>query len=183
MSMLVHIADARDEASIRRAGIRAALGAGTRGEGVYLMPVLPNYFVSHQWLRELKRRGARTMIAVYVRIPDDEPVYVGHYNSEPLLMTASGAAGLVMHAPDARGYELFVPRKIGASEVHAVRGVNDVVGWRYHPDAHGRPPCGCPVCNPKGQIRSRKLRDAYESSFEHESGEDVEDTSSDENDD
>jgi hypothetical protein len=46
---------------------------------VWSFPVTPNYAVSHQWLRELKREDAKTLIAVVFRIDDDEPVFVRHY--------------------------------------------------------------------------------------------------------
>ena len=51
MPLLVHIASEKDIGSIRRAGIRIGQGRN----GLYAMPVLRNFMVSHQWLRELKR--------------------------------------------------------------------------------------------------------------------------------
>jgi hypothetical protein len=36
--------------------------------------------------------------------------------------------------------------------------MNQVTGWRYMPDAHGTPPCGCPVCNPRGAYGAAKIR-------------------------
>ena len=166
MVMLVHIADARRSRAIERSGL--APSRRRRGEawGVYAMPVLPSFFASHQWLRELKRRGARTMVAIYFRVPDREPVVVGHYNQGHTAMTAARAAGLIMHTSDCRGYELIVPRKIEARAIHAVREVPQVVGWRYFPDAHGRPVCGCAVCVPRGSIKSRRLREAFELSMD-----------------
>jgi hypothetical protein len=50
--MLVHIANEDETASIRRSGIRI----GKFRDGVYAMPVLENFVVSNQWLRELRRR-------------------------------------------------------------------------------------------------------------------------------
>lgn len=165
MSLFVHIGDARARQSFRRAGLRVARYAGSKAAGVFAMPVLPNYFVSHQWLREAKRRGVKEMVGVYFRIPDREPVIVGHYNSAHVPMTAARAQRLLMDTPDPRGYEVIVPRPIEAREVHAIRAVSRVVGWRYYPDAHGKPVCGCPVCVPKGAIKSRRLREAYELSL------------------
>jgi hypothetical protein len=79
MAMFVHIADGRVASSLRRTGIRLPPEHPRRPSGVFAMPILQSYFVSHQWLRELKRRGARTLIGVYFRIPDGEPVIVGHF--------------------------------------------------------------------------------------------------------
>ena len=39
---------------------------------------------------------------------------------------------------------------------------------RYYPDAHGKYVCGCPVCVPPGSIKSRKLRQALETSMNPE---------------
>ncbi len=57
-----------------------------------------------------------------------------------------------------------MPRKIEAREISAIRPVNRVVGWRFYPDSHGKEACGCPACS-KGQIRSRRLREAFEAAF------------------
>ncbi len=164
MAMFVHLADARQQRSIERSGIRPAGRRGAPGWAVYGMPVLANYFVSHQWLRELKRRGAKTIVAVHFRLPDEEPVVVGYFNVPHEAMTAAAAVRRVMDTADARGYEILVPRKVEPSEIHAIRPANQVVGWRYYPGAHGQRICGCPVCVPRGSIRSRRLRDAFEAS-------------------
>lgn len=128
------------------------------------MPVVQDYYASHQWLRELKRSGARTLIGVYFRIPDQELVIVGHYRAAHAPMTAATAARLIMRLSDPRGYEVIIPRAIEPGEIHALRAVNRVVGWRYYPDAKGERPCGCRVCT-RGDIKSRKLREAYEAAF------------------
>jgi hypothetical protein len=166
--MFVHIADARKQRSLERSGIIPAGRKAQPGWGVYAMPVLPNYFTSHQWLRELKRRGCKTMVGVHFRIPDREAVVVGHYNKAHAAMSAARAVRVIMEAPDPRGYEVLIPRKITPAEVHAVRSVSQVVGWRYYPDAHGKYLCGCPVCVPPGSIKSRKLREAFETSMNPE---------------
>jgi hypothetical protein len=163
--MFVHIGDARARKSFRRGGLRVARSAGSKASGVFAMPVLPDYFVSHQWLREAKRGGVKEMIGVYFRIPDQEPVVVGHYNSAHLPMTAARAVRLLMDAADPRGYEVIVPRSVEPHEIHAVRAISRVVGWRYYPDAHGKHVCGCPVCVPRGAIKSRRLREVFEASL------------------
>jgi hypothetical protein len=164
MPILVHIADARDARKIERSGIVPSRWRQPERRGVYAMPVLPSYFVSHQWVRELKRRGLRTMIGIYFRVPDREAVLVGHYGRQHTPMSASRAVRVIMEAADARGYEILLPRKIEAKELHAIRPVNRVVGWRFYPDAHGKQVCGCPACS-KGVIKSRRLREAYEAAF------------------
>jgi len=165
MAMFVHIADARKQRSLERGGIVPRGRRRERGWGVYAMPVLPDYFLSHQWVRELKRSGAKTMIGVHFRVPDRELVVVGHYNAAHLEMTAARAARVIREATDARGYEVVIPRKVEPTEIHAVRAVNQIVGWRYYPDSHGKYLCGCPVCVPRGSIKGRKVRDKFEAAM------------------
>jgi len=171
--MLVHIADARDKRALDRAGIVPWHRRRGAGWGVYAMPVLPNYFISHQWLRELKRRGMRTLVGVYFRLSSREPVVVGHYNGSHAPMTLGSAIRIITDAADARGYELIVPRKVKATEIHSIRPVSQIAGWRYYPGAHGKPVCGCPVCVPLGTMKSRRLRDAFERSMNPEPDEPI----------
>jgi hypothetical protein len=117
--LLVHITNEDETESVRRSGIKI----GKYREGVYAMPVLPNFIVSNQWLRELKRRvsGSRTLSAIHFRIPDTETVYMGHYSQEHVELTAAEAAGAIMHAEDPLGMEIIIPRAIEAKEIHEIR--------------------------------------------------------------
>lgn len=156
MTLLVHLTPAKHVRRIRRAGI-AAVSVGRSGEtGVYCMPVLPSYTLTHQWLRELRRWGPRGFVAVHFRVPDDEEVTVGHYGRAPQRLTAAEASGLIRALDDPRGHEIFVPRAIARSELHRVRRVRQVTGWRYRPDAHGTPPC--PYCIIPGEYGAARLR-------------------------
>ncbi|WP_436495726.1 hypothetical protein [Actinokineospora sp. HUAS TT18] len=156
--LLVHLTDARSTAAIRRGGIRTSWHRWVTDRGVFCMPVLPSYVLTHQWGRELRRRGYRSTVAVRFRVPDDEPVTVSHFTRAPVAMTAAEAAALIRAHPDPRGYEVFLPRPVRAAEIHDVRHVNKVTGWRYLPDAHGRPPCPCPCCLGRGEYGARKIR-------------------------
>jgi hypothetical protein len=166
MTMFVHIADERDRASIRRNGLRLPKRRWRQVEGdvfkygVFALPVVADFMLSHQWLRELKARRHRTAVGIYFRIHDDERVWVGRYNAAKASMTAAEAANH-LHSERALGLEVIIPRAISASEVHAVRDLPQVVGWRYMPNARDRTPCGCSFCQ-RGKIKSRKLRDAYD---------------------
>src|SRR3981189_743388 len=86
--MPVHITNDDETESVRRSGIKI----GKYRDGVYAMPVLSNFIVSNQWLRELKRRvsGSRTLSAIHFRIPDTETVYMGHCSPEHVEGTAGG---------------------------------------------------------------------------------------------
>ena len=165
MAMFVHLTPEKNLKAILRSGITAlrkkprhrlpAWGPFEHG-GVYATPVTRNFYVSHQWLRELKRGGQRTVCAVYFRIPDYEWVWVGHYNQNHRVMPAAEAAALMTSSESWEGYEVIIPRKVLRSEIHRTRQLPQVIGWRYMPGAHKLSTCMCIVCNPPGTINSRK---------------------------
>jgi hypothetical protein len=156
MVSFLHIADKNDEESIVRNGIRSAKRkAGPRG--VYAVPVVPSYATTHQWARELKRSGVRTLICVQFRIPNDECVLVGKYNGEKLAMTASEAASAFLKHTDPMGLEVIVPRRIMPKEITRTHLAPRITGWRYYPDAKGKKPfCQCKFCN-RGEMRAQRL--------------------------
>ncbi len=161
MAMLVHLTPEKNLASIRRTGLKTTTGPSGYPDGVFAQAVTPNFFVSHQWLRELKRGGQRTLCAVYFRVPDDEAVWIGHYNQAPVQVSAAEAVGIMLHATNTLGYQIYIPRKITAKEINRLVHLPQTVGWRYFPDAHGQPPCGCPICLRKGEIKSRSIREQW----------------------
>jgi len=156
--MFVHLAPESRTALIRRNGISRLRrpSAGHPG-GIFAMPVTPNFFVSHQWLRELKRRGRGPIAGVYFRIPDDQPVWVGHYHHAHQEMSAAEAVAIMLQAENREGFEVVIPRRIEAKEIHRVRVLPQVVGWRYYPTAKGNRPCTCWLCT-RGEYGARRLR-------------------------
>ena len=160
--MFVHLAPSSAAVAIRRNGINRLRKVRVPAPGIYAMPVVRNFLVSHQWLRELKRWNAGPIIGVYFRIPDEQPVWVAHYRNAHLQMKAAEATGVIMHAESPEGFEVIIPRKIAPSEIHKIRTLSQVVGWRYFPGSHGKKPCGCPYCQ-RGQYGAKKLRKSYES--------------------
>jgi hypothetical protein len=164
MALYLHLAPARERRHIEQAGIRAH-PALPNMRGVFAMPVVPNYFHTHQWMRELRKWRALPMIGIYVRIPDDEIVWAGRYNSTHQAMTAAEAASHMMRGDDeALGFEVVVPRHIPPAAIQRIRHMPRVVGWRHYPGAQGKRPCGCPACAVRGEIKTRRLREAYERS-------------------
>lgn len=191
MPVFVHLTSQKNLPAIRRGGIRPP----RRGWNsfVYAMPVTRNFYVSHQWLRELKRHGAGTVIGVYFRIPDEEPVEVGHYGSPHVEMTAAQAVALLMAAEkrtpsvareadeaakrrrrhgrrpsiptSPEGFEVLIPRAIDRGEIIRVKALPQVVGWRYRPGANGTPPCAC-ICCERGTFGIGRLRRAVEAAEE-----------------
>ncbi|MGC5022294.1 HEAT repeat domain-containing protein [Micromonospora sp. DT47] len=126
------------------------------------MPVLASHTLTHQWTRELRRRQAGPLMAVDLRLDDDEPVTVGHYAGTPRRLTAAQAAAEIRQLDDPRGHEVFVPRAITAKEVRRVRAVRQGIGWRYLPDAHGQRPCACPRCLGRGDYGAARIRARYD---------------------
>jgi hypothetical protein len=100
-------------------------------------------------------------MAVNFRIDSQERVQVGHYGTKAQQMALAQAIHCLMTVDDPQGYEIVIPRSILPTEIHSVRYVRPVVGWRYMPHAHGKPFCTCPSCIPPGQIKGRKLRAYY----------------------
>jgi hypothetical protein len=159
MAMFVHLAPEKRVPLIKRNGIRRLRRAsGDFPGGVFAVPVTRNFYVSHQWLRELKRQNQAVIIGVYFRIPDDEQVWVGHYGQAHRWMSAAEAVCEFMHAEDAYGWEVIIPRPIEAKELHRTRELKQVIGWRYSPQAKGKPPsCTCRFCI-RGDYGANRLR-------------------------
>jgi hypothetical protein len=158
MPNLVHITSQRHAARLLRGGIAARSRGWAGDRGVYTMAVLPDFTLTHQWVRELRRWQPGVLVAVDLRIPDGEPVTAGRYGREPQRLTAAGAVGHLRGLADPRGYEIFVPRSIRPSEVRRIRALPQGVGWRHLPDAHGRRPCTCPRCLQPGTPGSARVR-------------------------
>lgn len=155
---LVHITPERNARRIARSGVAARSRDWSANRGVYCMPVLESFSQTHQWVRELRRWHPGILVAVRLRIPDEEPVTVGRYGTQPRSVTAAQAVALIRDLPDPRGFEIFIPRPISAAEVRHVRRIPQGVGWRYRPDAHGRRPCPCPACLQPGTQGAARLR-------------------------
>lgn len=108
MAMFVHLSFESAIPRLRRDGInRSRRASSDIPRGVFAVPVTRNFLISHQWLRELKRRSGGMMAALYFRIPDDEVVWVGHYNQAHRRMSAAEAIAVFMIAEK--------PRRMGSN--------------------------------------------------------------------
>jgi hypothetical protein len=159
MAMFVHLAPESLVARIRRNGIaRLRKPVGTLPSGVFAVPVTRNFYASHQWLRELKRKNKGPIAGIYFRIPDNQHVWVGHYGRAHRWLSAAEAVAHFMVAEDPLGWEVVIPRRIEANEIHHARVIPQVIGWRYFPKAKGKAPfCACKFCT-RGEYGSAKLR-------------------------
>lgn len=162
--LLVHIAPEPVAKRIKRSGI-AARRLDQPYDGcdrlVWAFPVMDSFTLTYQWVRELKRAGARTLVAVTFRIPDDEQVFAHRYNAEPQLLTAAEAVAAIRAMEDPRGGQIVIPRRIDAGEIVRIRPLPRAFGWRYFPDvkAADRRPCDCLMCAPRGEVKARRYRD------------------------
>ncbi len=163
MPRLVHIAPEADAAKIRRNGIRARREKDWidgHDKFVWAFPVLESYTLTHQWMRELKRRGFTTLTAFTIKIPDKELVFVRHFSQAPCITSAVEAVHTIRSVEDPRGYEIIIPRRIAPSEIVAARTLPRAIGWRYYPDAKNQPmkTCDCPYCLPRGEVKAARYR-------------------------
>jgi hypothetical protein len=161
MAQFIHLTDERLARRIEKTGVKPSKNWNSTAKYVFATPVLKDFMVSHQWLRELKRWGVRTIAAVQFRIPDDEPVRVGHFGQDALETTAVGAVRVFRQHQSGLGLEVMISRRIQPEELVRIYVPTQIVGWRFSPTAKGRKPCGCPYCA-RGEIKSRKRREAYE---------------------
>jgi hypothetical protein len=171
MTTFVHIADERDTPAIRRNGLALPKTRYRDAEnerykwGVFALPVVEDFMLSHQWIRELKRRGHRTASGIYFRVADAELVWAGLYNQNKVQVTAAEAAAR-LRTEKLLGYEVIIPRAIVASEIVAIRTLPHV-GWRFFPAAKGSPPrCLCRFCQ-RGDMKSRRLRQRLDPNGEY----------------
>jgi hypothetical protein len=161
MALFVHLTCHKHAKTILRNGINRLRTHPTCGRVVFAMPVTRNFYVSHQWLRELKRRSRGAIVGIYFRIPDDETVWIGHYKQAHRQMMAAEAAAAVHDTGDtAEGFEVLIPRRITAKEIHRVKTLPQVIGWRYYPNSHGKHPCGCSFCQ-RGEYGARRVRKKF----------------------
>lgn len=137
MPTFVHICQDSDVKRIKRAGILVQ----KRRRGVYAMPVTPDFYVSHQWARELRRWRPGPLAALYMRIPGNTPVLYGHYLGPHTDGTADSAAAALMKGDVKLGFEAIILADIPAAAILRARQIRPITGWRYYPTAKGRAPC------------------------------------------
>lgn len=157
MSQFIHLADAKLTGRIAKTGI---LAADTRIDGIrgfYCTPVSLDFYRTHQWLRELKRRGIKTFQAVQFELTPNTLVWIGRYNGEHVKVTAADAAKIFHQHQDGLGLEVIVPKSVSNTSIKRIYTPPQVTGWRFKPEAKGEKPfCGCRYCN-RGEINAYRV--------------------------
>jgi hypothetical protein len=151
VASFIHIADANNRRLIEKNGIKAGRS------GVYCTPVIKDFSVTHQWSRELKRKGVKSLLCFQFRIPDEELVTVGMYNGDKMLMSAAESVATIASHTAPLGLEVIIKRRILPAEIARIYPAPKITGWRYYPGAKGKKPfCHCRYCN-RGEIRAQRL--------------------------
>jgi hypothetical protein len=160
MGLFVHLTTEDQAVKIKKNGIKTGkIHYDTVNKGVFCMPVISDFYSTHQWLREIKRFNFKNIIGIYFKIPDEEIVFGGHYNKEPIQKNATEATKEFMELEDKLGYQVIIPRKIKSNEIKSVKMLPQLIGWRYFPKSHEKKLCFCPACLIKGEYRSNKLKE------------------------
>jgi hypothetical protein len=124
------------------------------------MPVLNDFAVTYQWVRELRRWHRHRLLAVSFVLADDQPVLVGRYGQTHQRVLAAEAAPWVQAS--SLGAQVVVPRSVTRREISTIRELTQLVGWSEAPEPHLKSSCVCPGCLPAGAPDFlRKLRRAY----------------------
>jgi hypothetical protein len=157
MPQFIHLADSKAISRIERNGIATSRARIEGGRGVYCTPVCRDFFRTHQWLRELKRTGVKSIHAVQFFIPAAELVWVGRYNADHIKVKASEAVRIFEEHNDGLGLEILIPQRVSSSSIRRIYVPEQIIGWRYYPEAKGKPPfCGCRFCN-RGSINASRV--------------------------
>jgi len=175
VATLIHITKAENEKSIVNSGLKIGKYSG----GLYFMPRIQNFLISHQWARELKRSGVKNFIAVDFKIPGSEQVWFGKYNEGHSKLALNQAIKEFMAKEDQLGYEFFIERKVLSSEISNIRKISKPMGWRYEPNAHGKKPCPCPMCIQGGGFKTASLKEKRDVALSREEAKEILNSSND----
>lgn len=158
MAMFIHFAPVSHVTTIKRTGLRASKHA----RGIYAVPATPDFYASHQWLRELRRfHAGAALAAIYFRVAGDAPALYGRYGGPHAIGSADMAVAALMAAEQKLGFEAILDGPIPPAAITSVRALRQVTGWRFFPSAKGRKPCACPACLGRGEPFSQKIRAKY----------------------
>lgn len=159
MSVFIHVTEEKNIKNIKKQGIKGRKINEEVGYGIFCMPVTQNYYMSHQWVREMKRWAeGKNVAGVYFRIKNKEEVWCGHYNKELVKISAGEAVKLAMENKTGEGWEVILPRKVEVKDIVKYKKLPQTVGWRYFPGSHGKKLCFCPACIKEGSYKSIKIR-------------------------
>ncbi|XOK60354.1 HEAT repeat domain-containing protein [Paenibacillus elgii] len=157
MPVFVHLTPEQSIANIVRNGIKPSeVHVDGVGDGVFCMPLIHDFYASHQWLRELRRFNKKNMTAVYFKLSDEESVFFGDYFQKHRRGSAGQAVKAFLDREDRMGFQVIVPRKIAKNEILRTKKLSQTIGWRFYPKAKGTRRCLCPGCLRGGEANDNK---------------------------
>ena len=166
MAIFVHFTDENNKNSIVKNGLRVEkIHYEDINKGIFCMPVIPDFYATYQWLREIKQYNSGNEItAVYFKIPDDETVFCGKYNEKIIRTTAVEAHNTFINLEDKMGFQVIIIGKIFPNEITKIKNISQIIGWRHFPKSHEIKRCLCPACLTKGSynslnVKKRKLKE------------------------
>ncbi|QQO10360.1 hypothetical protein [Breznakiella homolactica] len=167
MSIFVHLTEERNKNKIIQNGIKTSkIHYENIPKGVFCMPVINDFYATHQWLREIKQyNSGNEIIAVYFRIPDDDEVYYGKYTEKMIMGLSKEAHKTFLSLEDKMGFQTIIERKISSKEIIRIKNLPQVIGWRHYPKSHERKRCLCPACLLKGSYKSTALKELEQESL------------------
>jgi hypothetical protein len=156
MALFVHFTDENNIKSIEKNGIKMeTIHYENICKGIFCMPVIHDFYATHQWVRELKQyNSGNEIVAVYFRIPDNELIFCGKYNEEIIRTNAAEAHNRLMNLEDKMGFQAIIDRGIHKNEITKIKNIPQIIGWRHFPKAHERKRCLCPACLKIGSYNS-----------------------------
>jgi len=163
----LHLAPASRERAIKRAGLSGSKvtlttthGTTSLSRAIFAMPIIADFWTTHQWLRELRRGHDERLIAVCFRVDDDETVHVGRYNEPHQPMRARASARWIAQHP--AGAEVVVAHRIESRDILRIRQITQLVGWTSVPEGEKKWNCVCHACLPRGsRDLMRRVRAAF----------------------
>ncbi|MHC6202948.1 hypothetical protein ACYULU_07120 [Breznakiellaceae bacterium SP9] len=160
MAVFVHFTDENNKNSIIKNGIKIdTIHYEEISKGIFCMPVLADFYATHQWVREIKQyNSGNEIIAIYFKIPDDEIVFCGKYNEKLEKVKAAETHKIFIDLEDKMGFQAIITRKVVKNEITRIKNIPQIIGWRHFPKSHERKRCLCPACLAKGAFKSKKIK-------------------------
>jgi hypothetical protein len=132
VAIFVHLTAEQNVDRILRKGINRFRQQDDHPGGIFAMPAARRFFVSYQWLGELKELGHVQVAGLYFHISGSEPVWVGHYRRSHRRMMAAEATELFLREKRPEGFEVIIPRKIKPEEIYRIHHLAQVLPWKRH---------------------------------------------------
>ena len=143
MAVFVHFTDENNKNSIVKNGIKmGTIHYENIKKGIFCMPVIPDFYATHQWVREIKQyNSGNNIIAIYFRISDDEILFCGKYTEKMVCVKAAETHKIFTSQEDKMGFQAILTRKVSKNEITKIKNIPQITGWRHYPKSHEKKRC------------------------------------------